>query len=476
MDWSLSASEGLAFGAGALQGAAALVFALGRKLRPGWGLGLLAWTYGLAAALNLLLPVLRWTAPDLRSPAYLLTAVLGITVVALLPSGVRQFMGRGPVRPWAAAVITGVVFVGLSAGLRVLGLGLLSGAVAASAVFVYLAVVCIQAGRARHQHAAVVGPVVVALLSYPLIVAVAVAIGADPLAVRHWGSVPFALVGVSLMVVALWRYHVELHGELARRERAEAELRLVNQSLEQRVSERTAELNEMVQGLESFNRMVSHDLRGPLGGLSGLSRLAGQALADGESARVQRMLGLIGQETERLTGLVEDLLTLARVTHAELHTQPQPLDEVLREAMQSLGVSRGEQAVGCILAQPLPAARVDAALVRQVFVNLLGNALKFTGGRPDPQVRVQAARSDDGQVLIEVRDNGVGFAPERASELFQPFRRLHGAQFGGTGVGLTIVRRIVERHGGRVWAQGRPGEGASFYFTLPAGALPQGNG
>lgn len=267
------------------------------------------------------------------------------------------------------------------------------------------------------------------------------------------------------MVAALGRYQVELDAELERRECAEAQLRRLNASLEERIEARTVELRDMVEGLESFNRMVSHDLRGPLGGLSGLSALAGQALAEGDTPRAQRMLELMRSETGRLVELVSDLLMLARVSHADIELRPTALDGVLDEALQVLALSHGAELIQAIAREPLPEAQADGRLIRQVFVNLLSNALKFSAGRPG--LRVRGGR-DSREVVVEVRDHGVGFPEARAAELFQPFRRLHGDAYAGTGIGLTIVRRIVERHGGRVWAEGRPGDGASFFFSLPS--------
>lgn len=241
------------------------------------------------------------------------------------------------------------------------------------------------------------------------------------------------------MVAALGRYQVELDAELERRERAEAQLRRLNASLEERIEARTVELRDMVEGLESFNRMVSHDLRGPLGGLSGLSALAGQALAEGDTPRAQRMLELMRSETGRLVELVSDLLMLARVSHADIELRPTALDGVLDEALQVLALSHGAELVQAIAREPLPEARADGRLLRQVFVNLLGNALKFSAGQPGLRVRVRGGR-DSREVVVEVRDHGVGFPEARAAELFQPFRRLHGDAYAGTGIGPATVR------------------------------------
>ncbi|MBI5258249.1 MAG: HAMP domain-containing histidine kinase [Burkholderiales bacterium] len=461
----MTASEAFAFGAGAVQATVAAVFWYGRRFRAHWGLGWLSFAFAGAGTVNLLAAVMRWDTPDLRSPGYLMAALVGICVMAALVVGVQTFVADRPRRPVVTAFAVALGFVSIGLAGRPLGLGLLSSSVALAAVLLYLAWQCTRAARARTATDA--WALLPALLAYPVVVLAGAVLGADPLALRVWGAVPIALLGVSLMVLALWRYHRELHAELALRERAEAELRQLNLSLEQRIEARTEELRDMVGGLESFNRMVSHDLRGPLGGMAGLSQLAQQALDAGDTPRTRRMLDLIHTETRRLVELVNDLLTLARISHAELELHATPLDSVLDEALRSLALSQGGDALRHIVREPLPAARADGRLLCQVFVNLLSNALKFSGERGKVVVRVLQPRAPQ-QVVVEVCDNGVGFPPERAADLFQPFGRLHGVQYEGTGIGLTIVRRIVERHGGQVWAEGRPGQGSSFYFSLPA--------
>jgi signal transduction histidine kinase len=244
-------------------------------------------------------------------------------------------------------------------------------------------------------------------------------------------------------------------------------LRESHETMEQCVAQRTRELSEAVGELESFNRMVSHDLRGPLSSIAGMSGLIQDDLARGDIARVQRWMAMMQSQVNRLVRLVDDLLNLTRVGQGELLRSLQPLDGVLCEALDVLALSHPAERVGAIATGPLPTARVDAGLLRQVFVNLLGNALKFTRDTVAPQVSVAAERSD-AEWTIRVLDNGPGFDNRQAERLFTPFGQLHGPQYQGSGIGLTIVRRIVERHGGRVWAENRPGGGAAFCFTLPA--------
>jgi signal transduction histidine kinase len=161
------------------------------------------------------------------------------------------------------------------------------------------------------------------------------------------------------------------------------------------------------------------------------------------------------------------LLALARMDEAELAREPVALASVVQEALEQVQLAHPPEPALQVQLQPLPVVAADAGLLRQVYVNLVGNALKFTRGVPSPRVEIGALQSQ-GETVLYVRDNGVGFEAAQAQRLFQPFERLHDRRYQGHGVGLSIVRRIVEHHGGRVWAESRPGEGAAFFFTLGA--------
>lgn len=248
---------------------------------------------------------------------------------------------------------------------------------------------------------------------------------------------------------------------------AEQALRLAHESIEQCVEQRTRELMSAIGELESFNAMVSHDLRGPLSGIAGLSELLQEDLRRGETANLRPWLALVGTQTRRLAALVEDLLNLARVSKGELQRRRLPLQPLVHEALQALALGKARSPVPEVSVGDLPELVVDAGLMRQVFVNLLDNALKFTEHVPEPRIEVQAEARDN-EWLLSVRDNGPGFAPDQAQQLFKPFTRLHGTRFPGHGIGLTVVRRIVERHGGRIWAEGQVGGGATISFSLPA--------
>jgi signal transduction histidine kinase len=261
--------------------------------------------------------------------------------------------------------------------------------------------------------------------------------------------------------------NAELQRSHAAQRAAEAALRETRESIEHCVEQRTQELSRTVNELDAFNRMVSHDLSGPLHGLAGLSAMIRKQLDGGDPGTVKRWVGMMETQTRRLAELVGDLLSLARVSKGDLQRQRVPLGAVVQEALQGLNMGGGSLPMPEVHIGVMPEVSCDASLLRQVFVNLIGNAIKFSRSVPAPRIEVMAVRSAD-DWLISVRDNGVGFDNTLATGLFKPFARLHGPGFEGTGIGLSIVRRIVERHGGSVGAEGNPGAGARFHFTLPA--------
>lgn len=260
----------------------------------------------------------------------------------------------------------------------------------------------------------------------------------------------------------------QLQIEVHERERAAQALKIANETLEQRVETRTSQLREIIEGLESFNRTVSHDLRGPLGGIAGVAKLASDFVASGDSAQAERMLQLISAQASTTEKLVGSLLTFARSAETALHTQTIDTQALVREVLEQLQPADIAQLLP-VMVSILPPVVADEALLKQVFVNLITNALKFAGASAQPRVDVGALREPERTVFF-VRDNGVGFSPEQAQHMFKPFQRLHGARYEGFGLGLSIVKRIVERHDGAIWAEGAPGQGASFYFRLGPGS------
>ena len=303
-----------------------------------------------------------------------------------------------------------------------------------------------------------------ALLAVPGLALVLAATRTDPVTLRYWAVLPAVLVGLTLPTVSVMRRQRALRREVAKRTEAEQALALLNNSLEARIAERTADLQSIVGGLESFNRSVSHDLRGPLGGIADLARMADQALQQGNDGLARRALPAIASQAESSTRLVTALLELARVGDVCLKRQPVDPGRLAREIIEELRHGRSARLPQFVV-QSLPTVSADPELLRAVLANLIGNAVKFTSEREDGRVEIGAAAAN-GASCLHVCDNGIGFDVEDGAAMFAPFRRLHGNRYEGHGIGLSIVRRAVERHGGKVWAEANPGQGACFKFTL----------
>jgi PAS domain S-box-containing protein len=254
--------------------------------------------------------------------------------------------------------------------------------------------------------------------------------------------------------------------DVTARRAAEDEVTRLNAELEHRVAERTAELQAAVKELEAFSYSVSHDLRAPLRALDGFS----QALIEDHGATLpadgRRYLGIIRETAQKMGRLIDDLLDFARLGRQPLTRRPVDHEKLVRHAWEGLAAQRAGRAVE-LRVDALPPGDGDPALLRQVWINLLANAIKYSRRRDLAVVEVGAQAAEDGGVEYYVRDNGAGFDMRYAHKLFGVFERLHRAdEFEGTGVGLAIVHRIVSRHGGRVRAEAAPDRGATFYFTL----------
>ena len=245
-------------------------------------------------------------------------------------------------------------------------------------------------------------------------------------------------------------------------------LRLENEALERRVREHAAELEATNRELEAFTRSASHDLRSPVNIVLGFSTMLVNELGPRISADQRAWLGHIEQSAQRMSQLIDALMRLSRVGRQVLSLQLVDTAALVREVVDELRQAQPQRHVELKLGE-LPQATADAALLRQVFINLLSNAFKFTRHVEQSVIEV-GCETRDGEQVFSVRDNGPGFDMARARNLFDAFQRLHRPnEFEGSGVGLSIVQRIVQRHGGRIWAQAAPGLGATFSFTLSAG-------
>lgn len=250
--------------------------------------------------------------------------------------------------------------------------------------------------------------------------------------------------------------------------RAQDELRGLAAELEQRVTARTAQLEAANKELESFSYSVSHDLRAPLRAIGGFSDLLWADHQEQLDQEAQRKLGIIRAEAERMGELIDDLLAFSRLGRKSLQPAELDMGELARFVFERLSKEDAHADQVEFHVGKLPRAWADRALLEQVWVNLLGNAVKFSSKTEQPVIEI-GGLTEKNELIYYVRDNGAGFDPRYQDKLFGVFQRLHDVtEFPGTGVGLALVQRIVVRHGGRVWADGRPGEGATFHFTLPA--------
>ncbi|HEX9348957.1 MAG TPA: ATP-binding protein [Gemmatimonadales bacterium] len=238
--------------------------------------------------------------------------------------------------------------------------------------------------------------------------------------------------------------------------------------LEAQVAQRTKALEGTNAELESFSYSVSHDLRAPLRAIHGFARILLEDHHAKLDPEAQRLLGVIDQNTRRMGQLIDDLLAFSRLGRTDLTTGPVDMKELARLVADDVQRAESDRNGSLeIRIDPLPPARGDRGLLRQVISNLILNAAKFTRGRPSARIEVGSHPNGD-EVVYYVKDNGAGFDARYADKLFGVFQRLHSAEeFDGTGVGLAIVKRIVQRHGGRVWAEGAVNQGATFYFALP---------
>jgi len=244
------------------------------------------------------------------------------------------------------------------------------------------------------------------------------------------------------------------------------QLRERNAELERELAESNAALAAVQHEFDHFAYSVSHDLRAPLRHIAAFAAILERIGAATREESERSTVHAIKDAADRMNQLIDDLLRLSRAGRAELHRAPVPLQDIVRQAQTDLSPEALGRKINWRI-QPLPTVRADPTLLRQVFAALLGNAIKFTRSRDPAEIEI-GAREERGRWVIFVRDNGVGFDQKFVSRLFGIFQRLHSErEFEGTGSGLALVRKIISRHGGETWAEGRLNEGATFYFSLP---------
>ena len=268
----------------------------------------------------------------------------------------------------------------------------------------------------------------------------------------------------------LTRAFNEMLGELQQRDAAlrasEARLRQLNGDLERRVQVRTAELEASNRELEAFSYSVSHDLRAPVRHIDGFADLLRRQSASGLNDKALHYVETISESAKHMGELIDDLLSFSRMGRSEMQQTSVSLDRIVADARATLSAElAGREIVWSI--SPFPEVPGDPAMLHLAFTNLLSNAVKYTRGRTPARITIAADENED-EVVLFVQDNGAGFDMAYKDKLFGVFQRLHAAEeFEGTGIGLANVRRIIQRHGGRVWAEGHLGQGATFFVALP---------
>lgn len=256
--------------------------------------------------------------------------------------------------------------------------------------------------------------------------------------------------------------------DITERRLAELRVQKLNDELEQRVRDRTAELEAANKELEAFSYSVSHDLRAPLRAIDGFSRIVIDDFGDKLPPEALDYLVDVRASTKTMGQLISDLLSFSRLSRSPIKRQKIHPADLVERCLEELQDRRHDERA-CVTVGDLPDCSADPTLLKQVWMNLIGNAMKYSAKRDQPSLEIGSIPADGpGERIYYVKDNGVGFDMRYAHKLFGVFQRLHRAEeYEGTGVGLAIVQRIVHRHGGRVWAEGKPDAGATFYFALP---------
>jgi light-regulated signal transduction histidine kinase (bacteriophytochrome) len=288
--------------------------------------------------------------------------------------------------------------------------------------------------------------------------------------IKTTGEVLMLVESFNLMMEDTGKAIVSKENELARRKQAEEEIQKLNEELELRVIDRTAKLESANRELEAFSYSVSHDLRAPLRAIDGFSQALLEEYEDRLNSTGKNYLERVRKATQRMSWLIDDLLKLSRITQAELYRKSFDLSSMIRAIAEAHQKNDPDRIVDVAIQEEIT-FEGDPYLIKIAMENLMDNAWKFTGKEARPRIEFGSAIKD-GETLYYVRDNGVGFDMAYADKLFGAFQRLHtDEEFPGTGIGLATVRRIINRHGGHIWAEGEVGKGSTFYFTLPSYAV-----
>jgi len=256
-----------------------------------------------------------------------------------------------------------------------------------------------------------------------------------------------------------------LAGNLAEIRQAQDQIRSLNSELERKVAQRTAQLEVLLKEQEAFNYTVSHDLRAPLRHINGFSTILAEELGSDMPPQCRAYLQRICAASTKMGELIDALLEFSKINREEMKLETVDISRLASEAVAILAESEQQRDIQVSIPPDLT-AKGDVTLIRTALQNLLGNAWKYTGRKPAARIEL-GRRCIEGEEVFFVKDNGVGFDMEYKDKIFAVFQRLHGGDYEGTGIGLATVERIIQRHGGRIWAEGRVNEGATFYFTLP---------